>query len=237
MLTIILTRHGRTEIADPSVYLGQRMDVSLDATGRRQADALARRLAGLAFDDVVSSPLFRAQETAEIVTHGVRPRTDPRLREMDYGAWEGRTHEAVTREDPVLRRRWEADPASVACPGGESGDQLGARARAFLADTLANHTTWHSRAAFRQATAGAAPMELVDGEPAQRILVVGHASLNRALIAVALGLPMRRFRDALQVDHCSVTVLRWAAGAAPEAARALVVNDTTHLRGVPGFDA
>ncbi len=244
MLTILLTRHGRPDIADVSTYLGIRMDVSLDDQGRRQADMLARRLASVPFDDVVSSPLFRAQETAEIVARGTRPRTDPRLREMDYGAWEGRTHEQVAREDPALRARWEADPATVSCPGGESGDQVAERARAFLADTLAAHKAWHARAAFRRAT-WAVGLE-VDGagggsgsggvdEPGQTILVTGHASMNRVLVAVALGLPVRRYRDALSMDYCSLTVLRWAADAAPDQARLLVYNDTTHLRGLPGY--
>lgn len=242
MLTILLTRHGRPDIANLSTYLGIRMDVSLDDQGRRQADMLARRLASVPFDDVVSSPLFRAQETAEIVARGTRPRTDPRLREMDYGAWEGRTHEQVVREDPALRAKWEADPATVACPGGESGDQVAERARAFLTDTLAAHKTWHARAAFRQAT-WAAPAVGSDGssggggagEPAQTVLVTGHSSLNRILVAVALGLPVRRYRDTLSMDNCSLTVLRWAAGAAPDEAHLVVYNDTTHLRGLPGY--
>ena len=89
MLTLVLTRHGLTERSEPEQHLGQHIDISLSDAGRRQAEALARRLAGVRFARVISSPLFRAQETAEIVARGLRAETDPRLKEMDYGAWEG----------------------------------------------------------------------------------------------------------------------------------------------------
>ncbi|MEI7744586.1 MAG: histidine phosphatase family protein [Chloroflexota bacterium] len=226
MLTIVLTRHGLTEITNPEIYIGQRIDVSLRADGRRQAEALARRLAHVPFDAVISSPLFRAQETAEIVGRGAVVRTDPRLREMDYGGWEGHAHADIERDDPALRRRWDEDPETVACPGGESGAQVAERARSFLAGLLAEHKAWHAKVSFRMATSTAGAAE----EPGQTALVVGHSSLDRVLLCVALGIPVRDYRRRLLIDHCSLTVLRWTAGAAPGEAQLLVANDTTHLR-------
>ena len=95
VLTVVLTRHGLTDRSDPEQHLGQHIDVSLNAAGRRQAESLAKRLAAVPFDRVISSPLFRAQETAQIVGRGARVETDPRLKEMDYGSWEGLSYEQI----------------------------------------------------------------------------------------------------------------------------------------------
>src|SRR6266581_2725082 len=67
MLTLVLTRHGLTPRSLPEQHLGQRVDLELSDEGRAQARALASRLAGVAFERIVSSPLARAHQTAEIV--------------------------------------------------------------------------------------------------------------------------------------------------------------------------
>ena len=77
MLTLVLTRHGLTDRSTPEQHLGQRIDVSINDAGRRQAEALARRLAPVAFDRVFTSPLFRARETAAIVAPRRRDRGRP----------------------------------------------------------------------------------------------------------------------------------------------------------------
>ena len=116
MLTLVLTRHGLTDRSTPEQHLGQRIDVSINEAGRRQAEALARRLAPVAFDRAFTSPLFRARETAAIVVRSVEVEADPRLREMDYGAWEGRTYEQIREADGAYREAWERDPDTLAVP-------------------------------------------------------------------------------------------------------------------------
>jgi broad specificity phosphatase PhoE len=228
MLTLVLTRHGLTDHSEPERHLGQRIDVSINAAGRRQAEALARRLAPVAFDRVITSPLFRARETAEILARGGPVEADPRLREMDYGAWEGRTYAQIDEADGAFRRRWEQAPDALACPGGESGNDVAARVRSFLDDLLDEHRRWHARASFRAATAGpgtAAPA------PERPVLVVGHASTNRILLCVALGVEVREFRRRFVQGQANLTALRWEAGDAAADAKVLVLNDLAHLRG------
>lgn len=129
MLTLVLTRHGLTDRSDPEQHLGQGIDIGLSAAGRAQAAALAGRIADERFDRIVASPLRRAMETAATVA-GDRPvEPDPRLKEMDYGAWEGLTYAEIDERDAALRAHWVADPASLACPGGESGADVAVRAR------------------------------------------------------------------------------------------------------------
>ena len=215
MLTLVLTRHGLTDRSEPEQHLGQGIDIGLSVAGRAQADALAARIAGERFDRIVSSPLLRARETAEAVARRRPVEVDGRLAEMDYGAWEGCTYEQIEALDPELRRRWVADPATNPAPGGESGDDVALRAGGFLADLVA----WAE-------PTGAATEDAV-------VLAVAHATLNRILLCVALDVPVRDYRRRFSQGQANLTVLRYAAGAAPGEARLLVLNDTAHLE-APG---
>ncbi len=228
MLTVVLTRHGLTDRSDPEQHLGQHIDVSLNAAGRRQAESLAKRLAAVPFDRVISSPLFRAQETAQIVGRGARVETDPRLKEMDYGSWEGLSYEQIEAADGAFRREWELAPDRLACPGGEAGNDVAERVRAFLDDLLAEHKAWLARARFRAATNPGGP----GGDPGQRpILVVAHSSTNRILLCVALGTDVRDYRKRFVQAQANLTVLRWEGPDGPADAKLLVANDREHLRG------
>lgn len=219
MLTLVLTRHGLTDRSDPEQHLGQRIDVGLSAPGRDQAEALGRRLAGVAVERLVVSPLLRARQTAEIVATALPDRPaieiDGRLAEMDYGDWEGLTYERIDELDAARRERWEAHPATQACPGGESGDDVADRARSFLLDLIA----WHDG---------------LQGRPHERpVLAVAHSTLNRVLICVATGIPITEYRRRFSQDQANLSVLRFEHGVGPSDARILVLNDTAHLR-LPG---
>jgi probable phosphoglycerate mutase len=222
MLTLVLTRHGLTARSEPEQHLGQRIDVGLSEAGRSQAEALGRRLAGVRFERIVASPLLRARETAAIVRTALADapevELDTRLQEMDYGAWEGLTYDQVDECDPALRARWEADPAAIACPGGESGDDVARRARAFLVDLIA----WHDR----RHGAGSA-----DERP---VLAVAHSTLDRVLVCVATAIPVREYRRRFSQDPAHLTVLRFEHGDAPSDARIVLLNDTAHLRSAGG---
>jgi broad specificity phosphatase PhoE len=223
-ITLILTRHGLTDRSDPEQHLGQSIDIGLSAAGRGQADALALRIGGEHFDRIVSSPLRRATETARIVA-GDRPvESDPRLREMDYGAWEGMTYEELEARDAATRARFVEDPASNACPGGESGDDVAVRVRSFLADLIG----WADGRDQEQVVRMAGQPERID--PADTVvLAVAHSTLNRVLLCVAVGIPIREYRRRFTQSQANLTVLRWAADASPEEARILVVNDVSHV--------
>ncbi len=91
-LSITFVRHGRSEANEADIWQGQG-DAPLSAEGRRQVRLLGERLDGRQFDLVVSSDLQRARETAEVL--GIPVEIDPEWREMDLGAWEGRTFAEV----------------------------------------------------------------------------------------------------------------------------------------------
>lgn len=228
MLTVVLTRHGLTDRSEPEQHLGQRIDISINDAGRRQAEALARRLAPVGFDRVITSPLFRARETAEVLARSARIEADPRLREMDYGAWEGRTYEEIEESGAAFRREWELAPDRLECPGGESGNEVAGRVTSFLEDLLDEHRRWHAKASLRAATSGFGAGVARTERP---ILVVAHSSTNRILLCVALGVGLRDYRNRFVQDQANLTVLRWEAADSPGDAKLLVMNDTGHLRG------
>jgi broad specificity phosphatase PhoE len=218
MLTLVLTRHGLTPRSTPEQHLGQRIDTPLSPEGRAQAAALAARLLPVAFDRIVSSPLVRARDTAKIVAGMRNPpqpvAVDPRLAEMDYGEWEGLTYAQIDERDADRRRAWELDPAGTRCPGGESGDDVAARARSFLAELIGQHADRHG----------------AENELAPPVLAVAHSSFNRICVCVALDIPVREFRLRLQQGQVNLTVLRFEHGRGPGDARLILLNDLAHVR-------
>ncbi len=237
MLTLLLTRHGQAAAGD--VMLGGQLDVPLTAAGRSEAEALAHRLSGVRIDRIVSSPMLRAIETAQTIATGRPVELDERLRELDYGRWESLTYAEIDARDPELRARWEHDPAATHSPGGESGDDVAARALNFLVDLLAGEDgepngppgarngrhspdPGGSRGAISEAQAEA------EGE--RRVLVVAHGTYNRILMCVALGIPVRDYRRRLIQDRANLTVLRYERSDAPDEAQLILANDVAHLR-------
>ena len=96
MTTILLARHGETDWNREGRYQGH-ADEPLNDTGRAQAAELAGSLQGQCLAAVYTSDLRRAAETAEIVAValGIPLAADARLREIDVGSWQGRTHPEI----------------------------------------------------------------------------------------------------------------------------------------------
>jgi broad specificity phosphatase PhoE len=123
-------------------------DVPLSPAGEQQADALGRWLAGLAADQrptaVLSSPFARAAATAEraVAASGLdlTIRYDERLRERDFGAFDGMTREGIRAEYPdEARRRDLLGKFYYRPPGGESWADVGLRVRSVLATEALRH--------------------------------------------------------------------------------------------------
>ncbi|MGD0862415.1 MAG: histidine phosphatase family protein [Candidatus Limnocylindrales bacterium] len=236
MLTLILTRHGQAVAED--VMLGGQLDVPLLTQGCKEAEALARRLAGVRIDRIVSSPMLRALETAQTIAAGRPVEVDERLRELDYGRWEGLTYAEIDAHDPELRARWEHDPAATHSPGGESGDDVAARALGFLVDLIASEpgrpvdTTGavHRRSPDAGGSRGTVSEAQAEAEGERRVLVVAHGTLNRILLCVALGIPICDYRRRFVQDRTNLTVLRYERGDSADEAQLVLANDVGHLR-------
>jgi broad specificity phosphatase PhoE len=143
LVTVIVARHGQTEHNAAGRYQGHG-DAPLTDTGRTQARRLGSRLATLvnAPDTrFVSSDLRRAVATAEIALPGLAVASDARLREMNFGVFEGLTHEECLSRHGVAYRAWLGDPVGNAVPGGEAFRDFEARVEAWLADQPDDGTT------------------------------------------------------------------------------------------------
>jgi broad specificity phosphatase PhoE len=117
--TVYLVRHGETEWSKSGRHTG-RTDLPLTPKGDANARALRGRLAGTAFDRVLTSPLQRAARTAKLAGFTATP--DPDLMEWDYGDYEGLTSAEIRANRPG----W--DLFLEGCPGGESVQQITQRA-------------------------------------------------------------------------------------------------------------
>jgi broad specificity phosphatase PhoE len=118
---VYLARHGETAWTISRQHTGV-TDLPLTAQGEVEAVRLGERLEGLTFAAVLTSPLQRAVRTCELAGFGSAAEVEPDLREWNYGAYEGRTSADIHAERPD----WQL--FRDGCPGGESPEQIGARA-------------------------------------------------------------------------------------------------------------
>ncbi|HOB46072.1 MAG TPA: alpha-ribazole phosphatase family protein [Zoogloea sp.] len=181
-MELYLIRHPRPAV-EPGICYGQ-TDLGL----AEPVDAVAARLRPLLPESfaLYASPLRRARLLAEALG---TPQLDPRLKEIHFGDWEGRSFDDIGQ---AALDAWAAAPLDFAPPGGESPRQMSARAHAFLADLCAAPSV-----------------------PAA--VVVAHGGPLRALAGKLLGLPPERWLgldfacgEATRIDlHHWGTVLRW----------------------------
>src|SRR6266576_3446903 len=114
-------RHGETAWSVTGQHTGL-TDLPLTGRGERNAQRLGKRLAGVAFAKVFTSPLKRASRTCELAGFGGKAEADPDLVEWNYGDYEGLRTGEIHFSNPD----WEL--FRDGCPNGESPEQVGARA-------------------------------------------------------------------------------------------------------------
>ena len=177
-----LVRHGLALDAD-----GRAMghtDAPLSPEGTEQ---IARLVATWprAPSRIWSSDLRRARETAERIGQrwDVAPAIDARLREMNFGEWDGRFWNALEREDPERLKYWMENWVTERVPGGESFTLLSERVRDWYAQCLAN----------------------LAGE----IVVVAHAASIRALLCHLLEVPLSKAFE-FPVDRLRISTVEIA---------------------------
>lgn len=178
MLEIWWIRHGQSTWNEEGRWQGH-ADVPLTDLGRQQASRLQPRLAGIAFDQVFSSDLGRAAETASLALPDRPAQLDSRLREINFGIFEGKVRDDLT---PALRDellRWWRDPYSDAIEGGESMAQLAERV-----------TQWRD--------------SLTDG----RIAVFTHGGVIRSCLW-AITSPPSAGEWSVILDNTSITEIRY----------------------------
>jgi len=198
---VFLIRHGVTNWHDEGKVLGQR-DIPLSEAGLIQARSCADALAQVAIADVVSSPLQRAMQTAEIIGEkmGIDVARDPRMTDFRVGKWSGMPYDEVATSDEYLR--FIDNPLSERIPGGES-----------LAD-------------IRDRAVGAIEQTLQDSPTGDAIAVVTHAGIIRVLLSHYIGSNPANYHR-IRVSPGSISVLSFKS--AFELPRVLAVNHRAEL--------
>jgi broad specificity phosphatase PhoE len=184
--TLFLVRHAAHDRVG-STLCGRMPGVTLGDHGRRQAAALAGRMERESITAVYSSPLERARETAAPIAArlGLVPRIAEGAVEIDFGAWTGRGFASLDG-DPSWER-WNAARATARTPGGESMTEAQSRAVNAMVRLHRDH-------------------------PEERVVVVSHCDVIKAVLAHYLAISL----DGLQrfdVAPASVSTLAvWDGG-------------------------
>ncbi len=163
---LILARHGETEWNEKSLIQGAQ-DIPLNKRGVSQAHKLADRLAGEQLAGIYTSNLQRAVKTAEIITnkHNLAVKQKPNLQEINFGIWEGKSFAEIEEEAPDWIEKWKSRPDLNGPPQGENLTQLRNRAATVLE-------------------------EIIDTHQGEKVLVVSHGGVIRALVSHYLGMPL-----------------------------------------------
>lgn len=114
--TLTLLRHGRTPLA--GTYTGS-TDVPLSDEGVRQVRQLKKYIENKNFDRVICSPLLRCRQTTAELTLKNEWQLDSRIREVDFGRWEGKTFSELPAADKDLIDDWAHNSMEFTFPQGE----------------------------------------------------------------------------------------------------------------------
>ena len=201
MTEIMLIRHGETEWNRTGRFQGH-SDIPLTENGILQAQALSRNLIMDRVDKIYASDLVRAMETARPLANrfGLDVEPDPALRELHFGAWEGRYFRDINAEYPDIMKRFYRDPENVEIPESESFTDFQQRVSGRVREIV---NKWHGK----------------------RIILVSHGAAIRILLADILSMPIRSVWHIAQYNT-AVNRIRFEDDGF---AVVDLVNDTAHL--------
>lgn len=203
-MRIILTRHGHVEGIEPERFRG-REDIPLTEKGIAQAGALARHIATNWRPAVIySSPMSRCIATADAVRAmcGAGVVAIDALNDIDYGDWQWRSHAQMREQCPDQFETWMSAPWLMRFPGGEALQDMVARVANALRLALAQY-------------------------PSETVVMVGHTSVNRALLLQLLDQPLSAWWRVVQ-SPCAINEIEITG----HSVRVVRLNDTSHLIGV-----
>lgn len=200
--SVDLLRHG--EVAGGERLRGARTDDPLTPQGRAALERVARREGP--WDLVATSPLARCEAFARALSQatGCELLVDARLREYDFGDWDGRPLEELWSQHGDALAAFLGDPDSVTPPGGETAAVFRARVR----------DAWH---------------DLLGRATGQRALLVGHGGVLRQIVADALGMPGAA-HAALEWPQAALSRLRLRDDPPYPRSTALVFHARGHAR-------
>jgi len=205
MVKVILIRHGETDWNTKQIFRG-RKDISLNEVGLAQAKAVGASLKDVQIDVVYSSPLGRALETAKILadSRSLEIELEEGFIDIDFGKWQGVSHEKVKEKYEDLYEMWLKNPQMVTFPEGENLKDVRTRSMEALEKVIRKH-------------------------PGKTLAIVSHRVLNKVLLCSILGLELSHFWYIKQ-DTCAINRFEYK----DERFYLPLLNDTCHLKKVEG---
>lgn len=209
-LTLYLLRHGQTEYSRSNAFCGA-TDSQLTPEGREMALAFASAYSCSPWTAVFSSPMRRTVDTAEplCTALGIKPQLRDGLKEINYGLWEGKTPEVISREYHDDYLLWSADPAWYAPTGGETAVAIAGRAMRVIEEIQQLYSSGN-------------------------ILFVTHKATIRIILCSLLGIDVGRFRHRWACPVGSVSTVEFTS----DGPLLQTLADRTHLdqrlRNLPG---
>lgn len=185
MTRILLLRHGESEANRAHIYAGCRTNADLTELGRRQAELAAEYLIeNYKIDRVYSSPLNRAQDTGRAVAEklGLPMITEPDLREIDGGDWDGVHVAELLEKYPDTHGIWWTDIGMSQCPNGESFAEACLRAKRIIT-------------------------QIAKDNVGQTVLCATHGVFSRAAACAFYDTPMEEAKDVSWPGNTSTTVI------------------------------
>lgn len=201
MTRFIMVRHGQTGWNKQERFRGW-VDIDLDDTGYRQAEAAAARFDPWEVSAIYSSPLKRAMSTAQAIARRLGLDVIPLdgITDMNFGEWQGLAITEARERYPQLFEVWRNRPQELKIPAGETLDAVRSRAVAAIDELAARHSD-------------------------ETVAVVTHRVVCKVLICYLLGLDNSHF---WQIEQDATAINIFEIGEAKPAVSLL--NDTYHLR-------
>jgi phosphoserine phosphatase len=201
---ILLIRHGHVEGIKPERFRG-RADVPLTDRGAAEAKAVAQHIASTwRPTKVYTSPMKRCIDTGGAIAQACHVDAEvlADLNDIDYGLWQWRSYEEVQQTEPQLSSVWFTTPQFMRFPRGESLQELVARGADALRLVIEHHSD-------------------------DTIVLVGHDSINRAMLLQLLDQPLSAYWRLAQ-EPCCINEI----DIAERRVRVVCMNETSHLAGI-----
>ena len=210
---VLIVRHAQSTFNVQQRYQGRSDEPVLTDSGAAAAALAGHHLVTEPVDAIISSPLRRARQTADIITAILRQdghnkpslSINDDLMEVDLPQWEGLPLESVRQQFPDSHRIWSDQPHEFRMSKGRSTffpvRELFEQANSFWWDFLRNHA-------------------------GQAVVLVTHGGTAKALISTAVGIKPERFHS-LQQSNCGISILEFPARSSTAQIEAL--NLTAHL--------
>lgn len=201
MTRFILIRHGQTGWNKQERFRGW-VDIDLDETGRRQAQAAARRVSPWGVSAIYSSPLKRALATAQALADiaGLGVNAIDGITDMHFGVWQGMSIAEVKDSYPDQFDQWCNRPDALEIPDGETLEDVRIRSVAAIEELATSHE-------------------------GQTIAVFTHRVVCKVLLCHVLGLDNSHFWQ-IEQDTTAINVFELEQGKPT----VHLINDTCHLR-------